>query len=558
MHLLEDENQIAEAQKAFQDTLTKTGAKQYKCKIGYQGGSEQADVFWLESLGVWVSFQKYENRYWNPFGIDRPVDDGLIGETCEINFPLKGINKQISGAFAEDKDGSIYIMHNGRIGGGKKGIGKSLFMENYTHGLIESIDGVKYVKIGKLGDPSLPSNIANFVKEIQRIKSSSPKIDSLPKIVVNPKEETVELKYENNDTTENSLIEQIHHFILNNGFTFSSQQIINYYLSLKTKPFVILTGISGTGKTKITELLAKAVCEDDEKQYKCLPVRPDWNDDKYLLGYYNPLTKKYQTTDFLNFIMQADKDHENPYFVCLDEMNLARVEYYFSTFLSAMESKNEISLHSEKTNIQTDNGEEIPGKIKIPPNLFFTGTVNMDETTYRFSPKVLDRANTIEFNEIDLLKARENNNQPSNNQDISNLFKEVFLEGRINEKIKNENNENYSQWEKENWDKLVRFLKEINYILEKNNLHFGYRIRDEILRYVYFAEKLSSSDFTTDTALDFQIKQKLLPRIKGPESIRPALESLRDKLAGGKYPISSAKINQMLEALQNGYTDFYQ
>lgn len=361
-----------------------------------------------------------------------------------------------------------------------------------------------------------------------------------------------------NKNKEQFIVTSINDFIRKRGFTFSPGQIINYYLALKTKPFVILTGISGTGKTKITELLAKAVCEDDEKQYKCLSVRPDWNDDKYLLGYYNPLTKKYQPTDFLNFIMQADKDRENPYFVCLDEMNLARVEYYFSTFLSAMESKNEIPLHSEKTNIQTDSGEEIPDKIKIPPNLFFTGTVNMDETTYRFSPKVLDRANTIEFNEIDLLKARENNNQPSNNQDISNLFKEVFLEVRVKEKIINEDNENYSQWEKKNWDKLVGFLKEINYILEKNNLHFGYRIRDEVLRYVYFAEKLSSSDFTTDIALDIQIKQKILPRIKGPESIRPALESLRDKFAD-KYPISSAKINQMLKALDtNGYTDFYQ
>jgi energy-coupling factor transporter ATP-binding protein EcfA2 len=357
---------------------------------------------------------------------------------------------------------------------------------------------------------------------------------------------------------EQFIVTSINDFIKKRGFTFSPEQITNYYLALKTKPFVILTGISGTGKTKITELLAKAVCEDDEKQYKCLSVRPDWNDDKYLLGYYNPLTKKYQSTDFLNFIIQADKDRENPYFVCLDEMNLARVEYYFSTFLSAMESKKEIPLHSEKTNIQTDSGEEIPGNIKIPPNLFFTGTVNMDETTYRFSPKVLDRANTIEFNEIDLLKARENNNRPSNIQDISNLFKEVFLEGRVKEKIINEDNENYSQWEKENWDKWVGFLKEINHILKKNNLHFGYRIRDEVLRYIYFTEKLGSSDFTIDTALDFQIKQKILPRIKGPESIRPALESLRDKLAGGKYPISSAKINQMLEALQNGYTDFYQ
>lgn len=356
---------------------------------------------------------------------------------------------------------------------------------------------------------------------------------------------------------EIDLIDNVYRTILKNGFTFSRQQVTNYYLSLKTKPFVILTGISGTGKTKITELLAEAVCED-KKQYKCLPVRPDWNDDKSLLGYYNPLTKKYQSTDFLNFVMQAGKESENPYFVCLDEMNLARVEYYFSTFLSAMESKNEITLHSEKTNIQTDSGEEIPGKIKIPPNLFFTGTVNMDETTYRFSPKVLDRANTIEFIEIYLLRQRENNNPTSNIPDISNLFKENFLKDVVGIKEKGTDEyQKYQEWEKENWNLFVGLLEDINKIFKEYNLHFGYRIRDEILRYLYFAEKLGSSDFNTDTAMDFQIKQKILPRIKGPESIKPALESLRDKFAG-KYPISSAKINQMLKALQNGYTDFYQ
>jgi 5-methylcytosine-specific restriction protein B len=198
---------------------------------------------------------------------------------------------------------------------------------------------------------------------------------------------------------EQIILHSINDLIKKSGFTFSLLQITNYYLSLKTKPFVILTGISGTGKTKITELFAKAVCEDFEKQYLLLPVRPDWNDDRNLIGYYNPLTKQYQTTPFLDFIMKAAQDPENPYFVCLDEMNLARVEYYFSTFLSAMESG------SKEISLSGFNGD-MEYKTSIPSNLFFTGTVNMDETTYRFSPKVLDRANTIEFHEIDLLKSR--------------------------------------------------------------------------------------------------------------------------------------------------------
>lgn len=366
----------------------------------------------------------------------------------------------------------------------------------------------------------------------------------MAKLIV--KGDEVEIKYDT--TNENIVIDQIYHIILNAGFTFSLPQITNYYLSLKTKPFVILTGISGTGKTKITELFAKAVCQDFNKQYLPLPVRPDWTDDRNLLGYYNPLTKQYQSTPFLDFIMKAANDPENPYFVCLDEMNLARVEYYFSTFLSAMESG------SKEISLPWFN-EDKEYKLAIPPNLFFSGTVNMDETTYRFSPKVLDRANTIEFNEIDLLKSREKEDSSQMNQELTELFKKHFL---VDDVRKNGTSSGkYNEWEKKNWEKLVGFLYRINKeALEKYNLHFGYRIRDEILRYMYFAETLDSGEFSTDNALDLQIKQKILPRIKGPESIREAIESLRDIIQ--EYPQSTAKLNQMLEALQNGYTDFYQ
>lgn len=373
------------------------------------------------------------------------------------------------------------------------------------------------------------------------------------------KDEMIEKRPVDDPMNENKLIERICRIILNNGFTFSNIQLINYYLSLKTKPFVILTGISGTGKTKITALFAKAVCEDFDKQYLLLPVRPDWNDDKYLLGYYNPLTHKYLSTKFLDFLMRADLDLENPYFICLDEMNLAHVEYYFSTFLSAMESETEIPLHAEKTIVQTESGEEIPGKIKIPPNLFFTGTVNMDETTYRFSPKVLDRANTIEFNEINLLDMetqQQNETSSPDEPDIKSLFKEYFLDDEIRKNGRN--SKTYIEWVNKNKENFVGFLHKINKeALEKQNLHFGYRIRDEILRYMYFAEQLYSDDFKEETALDFQIRQKILPKIKGTDSIRPALESMGKLIE--KYPLSTAKLNQMLEALNNnGYTDSFQ
>jgi energy-coupling factor transporter ATP-binding protein EcfA2 len=356
---------------------------------------------------------------------------------------------------------------------------------------------------------------------------------------------------------EQRIILSIYDFIKKEGFTFSQQLITNYYLALKTKPFVILTGISGSGKTKMTDLFTRAVCQDSENQFLLLPIRPDWNDDKYLLGYYNPLTKRYESTPFLDFILKANDDTENPYFVCLDEMNLARVEYYFSTFLSAMESQSKVTLHRNNNNIKTEDEQEIPPSIHIPSNLFFTGTVNMDETTYRFSPKVLDRANTIEFNEINLLKPREDIASIATPPIIIEIFNKYFLNDDVRKN--GITNDAYRNWENENWTKIVKdVLDSINKDLEKYNLHFGYRTRDEILRYLYFAENLYSNDFTEDVALDFQIKQKILPKIKGPESVRPMLNSLKEFIVSKNYEHSTNKIDQMLEALQNGYTDYYQ
>jgi hypothetical protein len=189
----------------------------------------------------------------------------------------------------------------------------------------------------------------------------------------------------------------------------------------------------------------------------------------------------------------------------------------------------------------------------------------MDETTYRFSPKVLDRANTIEFNEINLLDLptqQQNETTSPDEPGIKSLFKDYFLNDEVRKNGRTL--KTYTDWANENKEKFVGFLNQLNKdALEKHNLHFGYRIRDEILRYMYFAENLSSDDFTTEIALDFQIKQKILPRIKGTESIMEALKLLRkiiqDKLKSIEKPHSTAKLDQMIEALdRNGYTDFYQ
>src|SRR5690606_5460684 len=163
--------------------------------------------------------------------------------------------------------------------------------------------------------------------------------------------------------------------------------------SLLTKPFVILTGLSGSGKTKLAKAFVQWICQDDD-QYRIVPVGADWTNREPLLGYPNALKPdEYVKPDsgVLDLIIQANNQPDLPYFLILDEMNLSHVERYFADFLSAMESKEKIPLHSG----EIENG--VPARLEIPDNLFIVGTVNIDETTNMFSPKVLDRANTIEF-----------------------------------------------------------------------------------------------------------------------------------------------------------------
>ena len=198
------------------------------------------------------------------------------------------------------------------------------------------------------------------------------------------------------------------------GFFFSKEVLSRYYLSLKAKPFVILSGISGTGKTKIAQLFADYICQEDEKdeakkRVAFIPVRPDWMDNKGLFGYYNILDEKYHSTKVLDLLLEAQEHPGKPYFVILDEMNLAKVEHYFSDFLSVLESRTPVNPHGEAIQLHSqeraealDGHRRIPGSLHVPSNVFFAGTVNVDESTYMFSPKVLDRANVIEFNDVDL------------------------------------------------------------------------------------------------------------------------------------------------------------
>lgn len=343
-------------------------------------------------------------------------------------------------------------------------------------------------------------------------------------------------------TDERELIKHIMRYIRSRGFHYPLRLVKNYYICLKTKPFVILMGYSGTGKTALTRLMAEAVSDDVEEQYLRVFVQPDWLDDKGLVGFYNPLTEKYISTPFLDFLLKAADNREKPYFVCLDEMNLSRVEYYFSRLLSATESiDREAHLHGMRGGVETEDGRWVPPKVKVPENLFISGTIDIDDSTYP-SPKLLYRANIIEFLEVDLRehpRKREYSRRLVLDMETLNRFKETLqpsVEARV-----------------------VETLVEVNEKTIKRGFPVSYRVRREVLEYVANSRGIYSRDEKENlkTALDIQIKQRVLSKIAGTEAVRPLLEDLQQYFKE-RLPLSAEKVERMLERVEElGFTSFY-
>ncbi|NVO00720.1 MAG: AAA family ATPase [Geobacteraceae bacterium] len=352
------------------------------------------------------------------------------------------------------------------------------------------------------------------------------------------------------------------------GFFFSKEILTRYFLSLKTKPFVILTGISGTGKTKIAQIFADYICQDDtleerDKRIAFVPVKPDWMDNKGLLGYYNLLDKEYHDTSVLRLLLEAARNSEKPYFIILDEMNLAKVEQYFSDFLSIMESRtlNEpkgeaLALHSVGT-VQAQGGNgDVPESIHIPPNVYFTGTVNIDESTYMFSSKVLDRANVIEFNDVKLADY-ENGGDTSgrfvlNNEDVRKVLLPATNEAPFSSRDDYKTAKNRAP-------EIHGYLDELLNILEPFHLHFGYRVINEVSHFICHAHGFVDK-FDIKEAMDIQILQKILPKFHGTQGkLEEPLNKILNFCNGEtvRFPRSAQKLTRMLQNLEvQGYTSF--
>ena len=293
-------------------------------------------------------------------------------------------------------------------------------------------------------------------------------------------------------------------------------QILRLAASLLAKRFVILTGLAGSGKTKLAQAFAHWLSEVDgaNPSHAVVPIGADWTGNENILGYPDGLTAgQYVSRQALQLVLAAGSNPEIPHFLILDEMNLSHVERYFADTLSAIESGERIPLY--EGNSRKTGEQDIPSSLALPPNLFIIGTVNVDETTYMFSPKVLDRANVIEFR-IERAGLKSFLATPAK-PDLAKLdglgasFAKAFVTAaastvEVPTAIK-------ARYESE----MILFFD----ILREHDAEFGFRVGHESARFVHFYQMLGGfADGTDwfDEAFDAVIVQKFLPKLHGSRS----------------------------------------
>lgn len=277
-----------------------------------------------------------------------------------------------------------------------------------------------------------------------------------------------------------------------------------------------------TDASELPPHLVSSITTKAERTSLFLAVRPDWRDSTSLLGYYNPLTETYEWTEFLRFLLRVVKDFDAngkdalAWFVILDEMNLAHVEYYFADLLSIIESGRDDKGWSREPirltypDAKTDNPP--PHEIFLPPNLYVIGTVNMDETTHAFSPKVLDRAFTIELTDVDFSDYPPSPSDAGaelTDEERQELLKAFTRDGTFAQVSKDD-----IRAAVEDHPEMRRWLQNLNQRLAEYQFHFGYRVFDEIAQFIHNADENGMFDDWTE-AFDHAVYMKVLPKFNG-------------------------------------------
>lgn len=369
---------------------------------------------------------------------------------------------------------------------------------------------------------------------------------------------------------------------------------LRFTASCSSKRFLILTGLAGSGKTKLAQAFARWITppngNDGETNacYSIVPVGADWTGNENILGYPNGLDKEtYISKPALDLIIHAGAHEDVPHFLILDEMNLSHVERYFADILSVIESEEGIQLYDGAA--RQANGNPIPNSVELPKNLFIIGTVNVDETTYMFSPKVLDRANVIEFRmdagELEGFLGNPAKPELKNLDGKGASFGKAFVDAAKNPVA-------VPADVKAAYDAEMLLLFKT---LQGHGAEFGYRTAYETARFIHFYKLLGNHPDGDTTwfpgAFDRVVFQKLLPKLhgsraklgpvlkklwflcvndavaRGVDALKAAEEAARstDKKAepsvvvpaGAPYPLSAEKIGRMWRLLiENGFASF--
>jgi hypothetical protein len=414
----------------------------------------------------------------------------------------------------------------------------------------------------------LPSNLAKSLEvdeaklldfgipksEIDKFSSNEPNISSVLNLGIN------ELNRNTNSSGVEGLLNSFHKDVNSAGFIFGKDLLGRFIASLISKRFCILTGLAGSGKTKIAELFALWISEVPEKQIKLIAVGADWSSSESLLGYPDALDKSLYngpSNGLLHLLDRAIKNPDQPYFLILDEMNLSHVERYFSDFLSAMESiEPELCLHgSEK--LKVDDELSIEKTVKLPENLFIIGTVNVDETTYMFSPKVLDRANVIEFR----VESKEISEFIIQNTTIDTM--KIRGNGAnfgipFTSEVKNRDFHSNSEQAKKIRESLAADLPKLFESLYEIGAEFGFRTTREIVRFINSHSKILGNEWKYEDSLDAQIVQKLMPKLHGSaRKLSPVLTAIKQFSELHNLPLTNDKATRMQKRLnRDGFTSF--
>ena len=324
--------------------------------------------------------------------------------------------------------------------------------------------------------------------------------------------------------SEQEFIAQFLSCVEQKGFLYDKKDLYNFHVAAKSSKLLILSGMSGIGKSALVRLYGEALGLS-ASQMAFLPVRPSWMDDGDILGYLDKNSMLYYPSDtgLAELLVEASKHPEKMYMVCFDEMNLARVEHYFAQFISVLEKKDsrKIQLYNPSLENRVHNSHLYPAQISIGDNVLFMGTVNMDESTYHFSDKVLDRANVI------TLHQRKFADMKSFCPVKDGLF--VPISANAYRKFRAENKKvRLSNEELELLDALNEALQE-----SRVSGGIGYRVAFDIDRYVENIPSLK--DFTRGDGLDLQIVQRILTKVRGSrEQLQTLLSMTDDGKVGGK------------------------